>query len=214
MSSWEQKKSAFMAARKPIQIGLTGGIGSGKSWVARLFTFWGIPVYESDGAAKALYREEGIKKEVLALLGNGAYQNDGNPDTRYISEKVYPDPLLRERLNGILHPAVGRAYQDWVSRQKTPFVLKVAALLFEANVARDLDSVILVSSPLLLRMERILQRDPFRSQAEIERIMASQWSEEKKIPLADFHLQNDETHSLIRQVESVYSSLQKRYFAG
>lgn len=214
MYNWEPEKSACMAVPKPIQIGLTGGIGSGKSWVARLFTFWGIPVYESDAAAKALYREDAVKKDVIGLMGTSAYQADGSPDTRYIAAKIYQNPELREELNGILHPAVGRAYRDWVSNQNTPFVLKVAALLFEANIARDLDGVILVSSPLSLRVERIRNRDPFRSQTEIEGIIASQWPEEQKIPLADFHIQNDEAHSLIGQVESVYSALQNRYLAG
>jgi dephospho-CoA kinase len=200
-----------MPGKRIIEIGLTGGIGSGKSWAARLFPFWGIPVYESDPAAKQLYLEPGIREQVLELFGKEAYPDGLSPDTRFLAAAIYRHAVLREKLNAILHPAVGLAYQNWLSRQKAPYAVKVAALLFEAGIAPALDATILVSAPDSLRIRRIQERDPFRTGSEIEAIMASQWPEEKKAALADYHILNDEAHSLIAQVESLDDLIRKRF---
>lgn len=201
-----------MHGKRIIEIGLTGGIGSGKSWVARLFPFWGIPVYESDPAAKQLYLEPAVREQVLGVFGKKAYPDGVRPDTRFLASAIYGDEVLRQKLNAILHPAVGLAYQEWLARQQAPYAVKVAALLFEAGIAPALDATILVSAPDSMRMSRIRKRDPFRTGSEIEAIMASQWPEEKKAALADFRILNDEAHSLIAQVESLNHSIRKRFF--
>ena len=188
-----------MAAEIPFQLGITGGIGSGKSVFARIFGSMGVPVYESDAEARRLYLEAGIRARVQALLGEAAYLADGRPDTGFIAAKIYAEPSLRIKLNEILHPAVSQHYHNWLRQQKQPYVLKVAALLFEADIARHLDFTVLVVSPETLRKNRISRRDPQRSTLQTEAIIASQWPDDAKMKQADHIVYNDEQHSLIAQ---------------
>lgn len=188
-----------MAGKIPFQLGITGGIGSGKSVFARIFSLMGAPVYESDTETKKLYLAEEIRLQVIGLLGESAYQKDGFPDTAFIADRIYKQPVLREQLNAILHPAVAKHYQHWLRQQQHPYVLKVAALLFEAGIAGQLEMTALVISPTSLRKERISVRDPQRSSSQIEAIMDSQLSDEEKIRQADVLIYNDEKHSLIEQ---------------
>lgn len=185
---------------KPMQIGLTGGIGSGKSVVARIFGLLNVPVYESDSETKQLYYQPDVRKQVLDLLGTNAYKLENEIDSQWIANQIYTKPELREQLNQILHPAVAHHYNKWGTRQHHPYVLKVAALLFEANIYKSLDMTLLVVSPLSLRKDRIADRDPFRSEDQVDKIISSQMSEEAKIALADGMIYNDEQHSLIEQV--------------
>lgn len=186
----------------PLQIGITGGIGTGKSTVARIFSILGVPVYESDDEAKNCYFDPKVKQEVLALLGGDAYISDNQINKSWIAGQVFTRPALREKLNGILHPAVAAHYKHWLSNQKHPYVLKVAALLFEAQIYRTLDQTILVTSPLDLRIARIQKRDPQRTVAEINNIIFSQMSDDEKQNLAHGIIENDEKHSLIFQVKA------------
>ena len=188
-----------MAAELPFQLGITGGIGSGKSVFARIFSLMGVPVYESDSETKKLYRHPEVRIQVIALLGERAYQENGFPDTAFIADRIYRDPALREQLNAILHPALAAHYLKWLKNQHHPYVLKVAALLFEADIARHLDMTALVISPKALRRDRLSVRDPQRPSSQVDAIMASQLSDEDKINRADFIVYNDEKHSLIRQ---------------
>lgn len=188
-----------MDDKLPFQLGITGGIGSGKSVFARIFSSMGIPVYESDAEARNLYSVPEIREQVIALLGSKSYSEDGRPDTSAIAAMIYKNPEIRVALNGIIHPAVAAHYQHWLKNQHKPFILKVAALLFEADIASGLDYTALVISPETLRKTRISRRDPQRGAAQIEAIMTAQWPDEKKIKLADFIVQNDEKHSLIDQ---------------
>jgi dephospho-CoA kinase len=193
------KKSGFMGNEIPFQVGISGGIGSGKSIFASLFARMGIPVYESDQWAKAQYFNSHIREQVISLLGNEAYKPDGSPDRDFIAGKIYGNPQLRNELNGIIHPAVAKHYRQWLEQQSSPYILKVAALLFEADIARDLDFNVLIISPESLRKNRVSLRDPQRNAAQIEAIMASQWTDERKQELADAVVYNDEQHSLIGQ---------------
>jgi len=188
-----------MADNIPFQLGITGGIGSGKSVFARVFSLMGAPVYESDTETKKLYLAEEIRSQVIDLLGERAYHQDGFPDTAFIADRIYREPTLREKLNAILHPAVAKNYRQWLGKQQHPYVLKVAALLFEAGIAGQLDMTALVISPATLRKERLSVRDPQRSSSQIEAIMASQLSDEEKMKRADVLIYNDEKHSLIEQ---------------
>lgn len=198
-----------MAADIPFQLGITGGIGSGKTVFARIFSSMGIPVYESDSEARKLYLDSGIREKVQSLLGKAAYFSDGRPDTSFIAGKIYAEPALRQMLNDILHPAVNIHYRNWLKQQHHPYILKVAALLFEADIARHLDYTVLVVSPESLRKSRISRRDPQRSSSQTEAIIASQWSDERKIQLADGIVYNDEQHSLIRQALQLRHTIQK-----
>jgi len=192
-----------MAIKIPFQVGITGGIGSGKSIVARLFSMYDVPVYESDTEARKLYLMPEIREKVIHLLGSKSYNENMKPDTAFIAGQIYADPVKREKLNSILHPAVALHYQSWLKQQHHPYVLKVAALLFEADIAKHLDYLVLIISTQNLKEERVEKRDRFRSKDQIQKIMESQWNDEKKIPLADSILYNDEDHSLIEQVDNL-----------
>lgn len=200
MYNWEHQKPEYMHHKRPLQIGITGGIGSGKSTVAKIFSVLGVPVYESDDEARKCYFDPEVKQMVLALLGPEAYISDYQINKGWIAGQVFAQPILREKLNEILHPAVAAHYQKWLEHQIHPYVLKVAALLFEAQINRSLDQTILVSSPLPLRTVRIQKRDPQRTEAEINNIISSQMSDTEKRKLANGIIQNDEKHSLIMQV--------------
>lgn len=196
-----------MAGNLPFQLGITGGIGSGKSVVAKIFSLLDVPVYESDTEARKLYFKPEIRNKVESLLGAKAYRPDGLPDTGFIAAEIYAQPNLRESLNAILHPAVGADYQAWLEKQSHPYILKVAALLFEADIASKLDFTALVVSPVSLKKERVAARDPHRPATQIDSIMENQWPDEKKMALADAILYNDETHSLIKQVNQLNSRI-------
>ena len=174
-----------MPGKLPFQVGLTGGIGSGKSTVARLFQLLDVPVYESDETAKQLYFEPEIRKEVISLLGEPAYLSKSELNSQWIAKEIYSNPLVRVSLNEIIHPAVGRHYQNWLVQQKHPYILKVAALIFEADIYKNMDLNILVVTPEKLKIERILKRDPQRSLEQIEKIIQSQMSDSEKIKMAD-----------------------------
>lgn len=194
-------------ARIPFQVGITGGIGSGKSVVARIFGLLGVPVYESDVEAKKLYLVPAIRDQVVRLMGPEAYSPDGKPDTAFIAAQIYNDTVRRKGLNDILHPAVGAHYKEWLRQQSHPYILKVAALLFEAGIAAQLDTTILIVSRQSLKESRLAERDSFRPKEQILRIMESQWPDQKKIPLADFLFYNEEEHSLIQQVVTFHEKM-------
>jgi dephospho-CoA kinase len=189
-----------MADNKPFQVGLTGGLGCGKSTVAHIFSVLGVPVYESDFWARALYFQPDVKKEIVSLLGTDAYLSESQINTSWISETIFSKAELREKLNAILHPAVGRHYEKWLSEQKHPYILKVAALVFEAGIHKNMDLNLMVSSPEDLKKARLLKRDPHRDEVQIKKIMAAQWSDEARRQMADGEIVNDEKHSLLKQI--------------
>lgn len=189
-----------MPDNMPFEVGLTGGIGSGKSVAARIFNLLNVPVYESDTEAKKLYFQADVKLNVINLLGESVYLSATAIDRDLISKLIYKDPKKRTALNDILHPAVATHYSDWVKQQNHSYVLKVAALLFEANIYKSLDFNLLVISPQELRISRIKERDNFRPESQILQIIESQMKDSEKIPLADGLIFNDEKQSLIEQV--------------
>jgi dephospho-CoA kinase len=203
-----------MGVKIPFQLGITGGIGSGKSLFARIFEVMGVPVYESDAEARALYLHPEIRTQVIQLIGLPAYLSDGRPDTGYIAGKIYSDFVLRESLNALIHPALAIHYRQWLEKQKHPFILKVAALLFEADIASQLDFTAVVVSPESLRKKRISQRDPQRSQDQIDSIIRSQWSDNEKIKRAGFIVKNDEENSLIEQAMELKKHVMSIISAG
>lgn len=186
-------------------IGLTGGIGSGKSTVARIFEQMGYGIYYADMRSKALYEEDTVvREEVTALLGEGVWNADGSPDRGKIAGIVFQDKRKLQALNGILHPAVKRDYARWLERIEASgynkgFVLKEAAILYEAGTYTQQDGVIAVYAPKALRLERVATRDGADKQAILDR-MRNQWPDARKLQLADFHIFNDGVHVLIPQV--------------
>jgi len=189
-----------------LRIGLTGGIGSGKSTVAQIFEVLGIPVYYADIAAKRLMNEDGeLRSSIIKKFGKEAYSNN-ILDRKYISSIVFSDPARLELLNSIVHPATKKDGEAWMHQQTSPFAIHEAALIFEAKVSDRLDHVIGVSSPIELRIKRAMERDKV-SRKEVLKRMAQQLDEELKMSKCDFVLINDEQQLLIPQVLDLHEKL-------
>ncbi|MGE0770681.1 MAG: dephospho-CoA kinase [Cyclobacteriaceae bacterium] len=194
---------------KTLQVGITGGIGSGKSLVARIFRCLGVPAYDADSRAKGLMTTDGILiRQISEEFGNLSYDSEGGLNTEYLSQRVFNDPKKLAKLNALVHPRVASDYQAWALEHKgKPYVLKEAALLFEAGSAQHLDKIIVVTAPEPMRMDRVRKRDPHRTEDDIKRIMASQMDEETKKSRADFIIVNDESQLIIPQVLDLHKRL-------
>lgn len=192
-----------------LRVGLTGGIGSGKSLVSRIFGSLGIPVYAADDAARRIqHSDPAVKQGIIGLFGEKAYPASGL-DRAYISSIVFRDPSKLEALNAIVHPATIRDAADWLSRQTAPYAIKEAALIFESGSQRDLDLVIGVTAPPDLRISRTMERDGI-SEEEVRRRMDRQISDVIKMRLCDFVIHNDEKRLLIPQVLAIHEHLLAR----
>ena len=193
-----------------LQIGITGGIGSGKSTVCEIFKVLGVPVYDADSRAKMLMTEDSaLVNKIIQSFGEEAYLSDGVLNRDYLAQHVFSNKSQLEKLNGLVHPAVGIDYKKWSSEQNAPYVIKEAALLIESGSYKQLDKLVVVSSPMELRIERIQQRDPFRSKQEIEGIIKNQLSDEERESYADYILKNDENELLIPQVTELDQDFSK-----
>jgi len=182
-----------------IKIGLTGGIGSGKTTVANIFKVLGIPVFDADCAAKIIMEED---KQLMAAVkkefGETAYIN-GKLNRKYIADIVFKDDYRLAVLNSLVHPATIEAAQKWIQQQTSPYVIKEAALLFESASAGGVDYVIGVYAPQSLRIKRVMERDS-TSRSDVLARMDKQINEELKMKLCDFVIVNDEQELMIPQV--------------
>lgn len=170
-------------------VGLTGGIGSGKTTVAGFFKELGIPVYIADEAGKRLLAtSEEIRQEVIGIFGEQAY-NGMEPNRAYIASRVFKDAEQLAALNAVIHPAVARDFETWIAGQNSPYVIYEAAILFETGGYKKCDYNILVTAPKEERVKRLQKRDKSKIE-EIEARMANQWSDKEKLKLADFVIEN------------------------
>lgn len=182
-----------------LKIGLTGGIGSGKSTVAKIFEVLGIPVYYADTEAKRLMNiNEKIKESIRQHFGEATYKNE-ELDRKYLADIVFNNPEKLELLNALIHPVTIKDAEEWMQRQAAPYSIKEAALLFESGAAENLDFVIGVYAPQALRIKRVMKRDNL-SQDEIVKRINRQVNEEMKMKLCDFVITNNEQELLIPQV--------------
>ena len=189
-----------------LKAGLTGGIGSGKSTVTRLFKLLGIPVYDADTAAKTIMNEdEALKASITRHFGKEAYAG-GALNRTYLAAVVFKDETKLALLNALVHPAVIHAAGQWMQRQNAPYVVKEAALIFESGSQEGLDLVIGVYAPGPLRIQRTMERDNISREAVLKR-MSTQVNEELKMKLCDFVLYNDEQRLLIPQVIALHERL-------
>lgn len=189
-----------------LKIGLTGGIGSGKSTVAQIFEVLGIPVYYADIAAKKLMNEDDdLRSAITTIFGKQAYTNN-ILDRKYISSIVFSDPSKLDLLNSIVHPATKKDAEAWMQSQTSPYAIHEAALIFEAKVSERLDHVIGVSSPIELRIKRTKERDKI-SHDEVLKRMSQQLDEDLKMSKCHFVLVNDEQQLLIPQVLDLHEKL-------
>lgn len=195
-----------MTAPTPLQIGITGGIGSGKSTVSHIFSILGIPIYDADSRAKYLMaHNKDLKQAIQKAFGEEAYLKNGELNRSFLAAQVFSDSEKVKIINGLVHPEVAKDYLQWLSEQKSPYVLREAALMIESGSHKLLDKLIAVFAPENLRIERVKKRDPQRSEAEIKAIIAKQLPEEEKLKLADFIIYNDEQHPLIPQVLALHN---------
>lgn len=182
-----------------LKIGLTGGIGSGKTTVAKIFEILGIPVYYADDAAKRLMNtDEALKQSIITHFGNEAYKNN-ELDRKYLAGIVFNNKEKLDLLNSLTHPVTIRDAEQWMNNQNTPYAIKEAALLFESGAAEKLDHVIGVYAPQHLRVKRVMERDAVQVEEVMKRI-SRQIDEEMKMKLCDFVITNNEQKLVIPQV--------------
>lgn len=189
-------------------VGLTGGIGSGKTTVARIFQGLGIPIYFADERGRFLLDHDLQLKEAIVKRFGEQLIESGNLNRAALAQIVFNDPSSLADLNALVHPAVNRDYRAWVESMdpETPYYLKEAAILFETGGHRQLDAVILVTAPEELRIQRVMARDGVKEE-DVRARMSHQWMEEEKLPLADYLIVNDGEHSLIEQVMALHEEL-------
>ena len=188
-----------------LKVGITGNIGSGKTTVSKIFEVLGIPVFYADDEAKKVMVNDAILiAELKQAFGEQSYFEDGSLNRKHIAGIVFNNEAELNKLNAIVHPAVFRAFDNWVPQFKSaPYVLKEAALLFESSSYKMCDKSIMVTAPLELRIARVMLRDGL-SRDEILNREARQFSEEKKLQLADYAIKNDNTELVIPQVLALH----------
>ena len=187
-------------------VGLTGGIGSGKSAVLSVFSSLGVPCYQSDSSAKKLMQQDPeLINQIKALFRDDLYEGE-KLNRGKLAEVVFADKSKLESLNAIVHPRVKEDFQLFLSQQNADYVIKEAAILFETEGAEDCDVTILVTAPEDLRIERVMKRE----KAKVEHIksrMRHQWSDEKKIPMADYVINNIDWDKTLKKVEEIHQKL-------
>ena len=190
----------------PKIVGLTGGIGSGKSTAAAYFSELGIPCYISDDRAKELMTSSiTIQQAIINEFGAESYIN-GNLNRPFLASIVFKDTVLLATLNAIVHPAIASDFRSWLLEQNSIYVIKEAAILFENGGAKLCDQVILVTAPKEIRVQRVIDRDKCTKEDVLER-MSKQWSDAKKKPLADYIIENIEWKETSKQIEVLHQKL-------
>jgi len=194
---------------KTLKIGVTGGIGSGKSLVCSIFQTFGIPVYNADSRAKYLMTEnQNVIKSIRKIFGDKAYLDSGALNTEYLANFVFQNEDQLKILNGIVHPSVAIDFEQWFELQKlSPYVIKEAALLVESGSYTSLDHLITVIAPPELRIGRVLKRDPHRTRKDIANIISNQLDDQIKVSKSEFVVNNDGDTLLIPQVLKIHHSL-------
>lgn len=196
-----------------LKVGITGGIGSGKSWVCRVFQQLGVPLFEADLEVKKLYAfDNDLKDELLSAFGARTFHENGEINTQFLKE-ILVDSRKRDQLNKIVHPRVFERFHQWAQDQNAPYVIKEAAILFESGADKTVDKTIGVFAPLELRIARVLERDP-RTREDILAIISMQLPDEELRAKVDYQILNDNQHAVITQVRDLHHVLcnESRHF--
>jgi len=189
-----------------IIVGLTGGIGSGKTTVAKMFQSLGIPVYIADEEAKKIMNSSKIiKRKLIELFGENAYLK-GQLNKPFIASSIFNNKLLLEKMNAIIHPKVASHFKKWAQKQDAPYVINETAILFENNSYKNYDLIITVTASKELKIKRLLNRDDTTLE-NIEAIMNNQWSDEEKIKLSQFVIVNYELKNTEKQVIEIHQQI-------
>ncbi len=192
-----------------IIVGLTGGIGSGKTTVAKQFLEIGIPVYIADEEAKRLMRRSKIiKRKLIKLFGKEAYVGE-ELNKPFLANIIFNDKNYLQKMNAIVHPKVARHFEKWVLKQEAPYVIKEVAILFENGGHNTCDFVITVTAPIETRIKRLLKRDTI-SKGKIEAIMKNQWTDEEKVKQSHFVIENIELENTKKQVVKIHKEILKK----
>jgi len=190
-------------------VGLTGGVGSGKTTVAEFFNDLGVPIYIADKEAKLLMTSsKDLKFKIRNLFGEKAYEN-GELNRAYLSTEIFRDKRLLEQMNAIVHPAVAKHFKLWSEDQNSPYVIKEAAIIFEQDKQDEYDYIITVIANREERIKRVMDRDT-RTRASIENIMDNQLSDSEKAKLSDFIIENNSLDSTRKEVIKLHKNLLKR----
>ena len=192
-----------------LKVGITGGIGSGKTIVCRVFTILGVPVYDSDYRAKwVMAHDPRLRQELTAVFGEKTYTSAGQLDRPYLASLVFNQPDKLKQLNSLVHPRVKDDFTNWLAaHQNHPYILKEAALMYESKAYKQVQKVITVSAPLELRLARVLQRDAHRQAADVQAIIDKQLSEAERQQRADFIIFNNDRQPVIPQVLALHQTL-------
>lgn len=187
-------------------VGLTGGIGSGKTTVARMFEAYGIPIYIADDEAKNLmHTSTEICEALQNLLGEAVYKN-GELDRPFMANLIFNDKALLEKVNNVVHPAVEAHFQEWKKKHNAPYCIKEVAILFENGSYKRCDKTILVVTNEEERIARVMKRDNVNREKVLERIK-NQWTDEEKISLADYIIKNENLTHTEEQVKKLHDIL-------
>jgi dephospho-CoA kinase len=196
------------------RIGITGGIGSGKSVVARVFAALGVPVYDSDTRAKHVMAHDLVlRAQLQEAFGAEAYDTSGQLNRPYLARVAFNDAAQLARLNALVHPRVGEDFAAWVAAQAAagqPYILKEAALLYESGAYKGLDAIITVFAPAEVRAARVLRRDAHRSAADVQAIMDKQLGEDEKLARAEHVVYNDDSQLVLPQVLALDAAFRQR----
>lgn len=197
-----------MNKKKTLLVGISGGIGAGKTLISKIFSLLNIPIYNADERAKWLMvNHQTLKNNIVKEFGEESYDKDGGLNRRYLANIVFSDPEKTSRINELVHPAVGEDFKQWADSQHTVYVLKEAALLFETGSYKSLDYTIHVTASESIRIDRVKSRDPQRSTDQIRQIILKQFTDKEKNKLADFLVTNDESILVIPQVIKIHEQL-------
>jgi dephospho-CoA kinase len=189
-----------------IIVGLTGGIGSGKTTIAKWFESQNIPVYIADKEAKALMnRSKVIKRKLSSLFGDAAYK-DGKLNREYLASKIFNDKTLLSKMNAIVHPKVASHFKRWLKKQDSPYIIKEAAIIFENNLEYQYDYIITVVADKDLRIERVMKRDGSTRQ-KVESIIGNQLSDEEKVKKSHFVIHNNDLEDAKKEVQLIHKEL-------
>ena len=192
-----------------ITIGITGGIGSGKSTVCQIFKLLGVPVFEADTVAKELVNSNSeIKTGLVNLYGEDIYTQNGLIDRKKLADIIFNDDIQLAKVNTLVHPVVREEFKKWVKLQETTYIIHEAAILFESGFYKMMDFTILVSAPEPQRIERVVKRDGTSENLVKER-MAKQWTDEQKRKLASFEIKNDNRNLIIPQIIKIDNQIKE-----
>lgn len=196
---------------RPVIVGVTGGIGSGKSTVCKILEQLGVIVYYADDRAKELmYTNNALVSAIIKEFGVESYNTNGTLNRRYLAETVFGDGQQLAKLNAMVHPAVGKDFEQWANKQHAPIIAKEAALLIENGSYKQLDSLITVMAPQKIRLNRVLIRDSQRSKEQVLDIMNRQVDDAKRKEVSDYLIDNGEEKLLIPQVLKIHQQLLKK----